>query len=72
MELEDNGIGDVIEDEDQLSWSFFSWDNYIIGGFNLVIWGEMAKLIHKEFPKWFGISYRTMQAWKSGNSQVLD
>lgn len=24
MELEDNGIGDVIEREDQRSWSFFS------------------------------------------------
>lgn len=24
MELEDNGIGDVMEDEDQRSWSFFS------------------------------------------------
>lgn len=25
MELEDNGIGDVVEGEDQLSWSFFLW-----------------------------------------------
>lgn len=28
MELEDNGIGDVIEGEDQRSWSFFSGDYY--------------------------------------------
>ncbi len=39
MELEDNRIGDVIEDEDQQSWSFFNGVNYIIGGFNYIIWG---------------------------------
>ena len=44
MKLEDNGIGDVIEDEDQLGWSFFSGDKYIIGGFNLVISSKMTKL----------------------------
>ena len=44
MELEDKENGDVIEGEDQLSWSFFNGVIYIIGGFNLVIWGEMTKL----------------------------
>lgn len=28
MELEDNRIGDVIEGEDQLGWSFFDAANY--------------------------------------------
>lgn len=42
MELEDNRIGDVIERGScRYTWSLFSGVNYIIGGFNFVILGEM-------------------------------